>query len=108
MIRVGTRGSPLALAQARWVAERIGDDTTLVTITTAGDRGANLLDKSQWVAELEHALLEGLDGGVAGIGHMRMYSRLARADGRGAAAPADRFVIGERAAGARIDAAQRQ
>jgi hydroxymethylbilane synthase len=58
LIRIGTRGSALALAQARWVAERIAGDTTLVTITTAGDRGANLLDKSQWVAELEHALLE--------------------------------------------------
>ena len=59
MIRIGTRGSALALAQARWVAERIAADTTLVKITTAGDRGANLLDKSQWVTELEHALLEG-------------------------------------------------
>lgn len=59
MIRIGTRGSALALAQARWVGERIVGETTLVTITTAGDRGANLLDKSQWVAELEHALLEG-------------------------------------------------
>jgi hydroxymethylbilane synthase len=59
LIRIGTRGSALAMAQARWVAELIADDDTeLQTITTAGDRGASLEDKSQWVAELELALLE--------------------------------------------------
>ena len=58
MIRLGTRGSALALAQARWVAERIEDDTELVTITTAGDRGSTAGDKSRWVSELERALLE--------------------------------------------------
>jgi hydroxymethylbilane synthase len=58
LIRIGTRGSALALAQARWVAERIASEATLVTVTTSGDRGANLADKSQWVSELEQALLE--------------------------------------------------
>jgi hydroxymethylbilane synthase len=59
LIRIGTRGSALAVAQARWIAELItDDDTELQTITTAGDRGASLQDKSQWVAELELALLE--------------------------------------------------
>ena len=57
MIRIGTRGSALALAQARWVAERIAGQTELVTITTAGDRGAAKEDKSRWVSELERALL---------------------------------------------------
>jgi hydroxymethylbilane synthase len=59
LIRIGTRGSALALAQARWVAERIPQDTTLHTITTAGDRGETHADKSEWVSELEQALLEG-------------------------------------------------
>jgi hydroxymethylbilane synthase len=59
MIRVGTRGSTLALAQARWVTERLGGATELVTITAAGDRGVAVGDKSRWVSELEHALLEG-------------------------------------------------
>lgn len=59
MIRIGTRGSALALAQARWAAELIADDTEVMTIATAGDRRANLDDKSQWVAELEQALLDG-------------------------------------------------
>jgi hydroxymethylbilane synthase len=58
MIRVGTRGSTLALAQARWVADRLDDDVEVVTITAAGDLGADVGDKSRWVSELERALLE--------------------------------------------------
>jgi hydroxymethylbilane synthase len=58
VIRIGTRGSALALAQANWVASRIGD-AELVTITTSGDRGENISDKSRWTSELERALLEG-------------------------------------------------
>jgi hydroxymethylbilane synthase len=58
LIRIGTRGSALALAQARWVAERIGEQTSLVTITTAGDRGEDASDKSRWVSALERALLD--------------------------------------------------
>jgi hydroxymethylbilane synthase len=54
LIRVGTRGSALALAQARWVAERIGSEAELVTITAEGPVG----DKSRWVSELERALLD--------------------------------------------------
>ncbi|MBV8432135.1 MAG: hydroxymethylbilane synthase [Solirubrobacterales bacterium] len=60
MIRIGTRGSALALAQAGWVAERLQDGAELITITTAGDRNrADAGDKSRWIAELEQALLEG-------------------------------------------------
>jgi hydroxymethylbilane synthase len=59
LIRIGTRGSALALAQARSVAERLGGATELVSITTLGDRGAAQADKSRWVSALEQALLEG-------------------------------------------------
>jgi hydroxymethylbilane synthase len=60
LICIGTRGSTLALAQARWVAERLGDDAELVTITTSGDRdSAGADDKSRWTNELEQALLAG-------------------------------------------------
>lgn len=59
MIRVGTRASALALAQAQWVAARLGDEAQLVPITTAGDRGATSEDKSRWVSELERRLLDG-------------------------------------------------
>jgi hydroxymethylbilane synthase len=58
LIRIGTRGSALALAQARWVAERFEEETELVTVTTSGDRSAAVGDKSRWVSELELALLE--------------------------------------------------
>ena len=52
-MRIGTRGSALALAQAAWVAERLGADSELVTITTSGDRDAARGDKSRWVSELD-------------------------------------------------------
>jgi hydroxymethylbilane synthase len=57
-LRLGTRGSALALAQAGWVAEALGG-AELVTLTTSGDRGVGPGDKSRWVAELEAALLAG-------------------------------------------------
>ncbi len=58
-MRIGTRGSALALAQAQAVAALLGDDAEIVEITTSGDRGAALNDKSRWVSELERALLDG-------------------------------------------------
>jgi hydroxymethylbilane synthase len=61
-MRIGTRGSALAVAQAEWVADRLqraGQTTEVVTITTLGDRGAAVEDKSRWVSELERALLDG-------------------------------------------------
>ena len=58
-MRIGTRGSALALAQAGWVAQRLGADAEIVTITTVGDRGAEIGDKSRWVSELERALSDG-------------------------------------------------
>ena len=57
-MRIGTRGSPLALTQAEFVARRLGG-AEIVTITTLGDRGAEIEDKSRWVSELERALLDG-------------------------------------------------
>ena len=58
MIRLGTRGSALALAQARLVAERLPDEVEIVPITTSGDRRVSP-DKSRFVKELEEALLAG-------------------------------------------------
>jgi hydroxymethylbilane synthase len=55
VIRLGTRGSALALAQARWVAERLEDDVELVEISTQGAVG----DKSRFVKAIEEALLAG-------------------------------------------------
>jgi hydroxymethylbilane synthase len=62
-VRVGTRGSALALAQAGTVAALLGPDVELVTVTTSGDRssaaGGPVNDKERWVKELELALLAG-------------------------------------------------
>ncbi len=72
MIRLGTRGSALALAQANWVAERLPDEVEIVPIRTSGDeKGSDPLsvhdsrgltpsaDKSRFVKEIEEALLVG-------------------------------------------------
>jgi hydroxymethylbilane synthase len=63
-LRIGTRRSALALAQAREVASLIQATTPdvaveLVEITTAGDRSAPAGDKRRWVAEIEDQLLAG-------------------------------------------------
>jgi len=75
VIRLGTRGSALALAQANWVAERLPGEVELVPIKTSGDesprlkgsdplsvrdsRGLTPPDKSRFVKEIEEALLSG-------------------------------------------------
>jgi hydroxymethylbilane synthase len=68
-MRVGTRGSALALAQARLVTQRIAPNSIgaggleVVVVNTSGDAPRTGErpggDKSRWVAELEHALLAG-------------------------------------------------
>jgi hydroxymethylbilane synthase len=58
-VRIATRGSALALAQARWVAEQLPGDASLVEIVTSGDRRRAVDDKREWILELEDALLAG-------------------------------------------------
>ena len=53
-LRLATRGSALALTQARWVADRLGD-AELVTATSDGEPG----DKSRFVRGVERLLLAG-------------------------------------------------
>jgi hydroxymethylbilane synthase len=57
-VRLGTRGSALALAQAREVAAALGG-AEIVTITTSGDRDRARNDKERWVREIDAALLRG-------------------------------------------------
>jgi hydroxymethylbilane synthase len=57
-LRVGTRGSALALAQARWVAERV-EGAEIVEIATSGDQSRGVGDKSRWVDAIEAALVAG-------------------------------------------------
>ena len=56
MIRIGTRGSALAVAQAEWVAARLPGDCELIRIATTGTEPN---DKSRWTSALERALVEG-------------------------------------------------
>jgi hydroxymethylbilane synthase len=61
-LRLGTRGSSLALAQSALVArslETLGEQVELVEIVTSGDRARALGDKGRFVKEIEQALLEG-------------------------------------------------
>jgi hydroxymethylbilane synthase len=59
-MRIGTRRSALALAQAELVAGMLpGAEPEIVPIVTGGDTGAVARDKSRWVAELERALIDG-------------------------------------------------
>ena len=69
---LGTRGSPLAMAQAKKVASAIevanrwaAGDVEIVTITTSGDRIqdrplADIGGKALWTKELDKALLDGV------------------------------------------------
>ena len=61
-LRLGTRGSALARAQTATVADVLraaGVEVEIVIVTTLGDRGAAVVDKSRWVSELERALDDG-------------------------------------------------
>jgi hydroxymethylbilane synthase len=57
-LRIGTRGSALALAQARWVAARL-PEAEIVEIRTSGDDARAVGDKSRWVDTIEAALVAG-------------------------------------------------
>lgn len=63
---IGTRGSALALAQAEWVAARLGSlgaRTSIVTVRTSGDRTQTdpsmMRGRGAFVKELERALVGG-------------------------------------------------
>jgi hydroxymethylbilane synthase len=63
-LRLGTRGSALALAQAKLVAKLLGG-AEIVPIKTSGDRGEAGGDKARFVRAIEQALLIGeVDLGV--------------------------------------------
>jgi hydroxymethylbilane synthase len=59
MVRLATRGSALALAQAQLIADVLDDDVELVEVKTSGDARRAVGDKSRWVKEIEEALLDG-------------------------------------------------
>src|SRR5208282_2821670 len=68
LVRIGSRGSPLALWQANWVKARLNDhgfSVEIEIIHTTCDRIQNMLlseaggTKALFVKEIEEALLEG-------------------------------------------------
>ncbi|HYB42053.1 MAG TPA: hydroxymethylbilane synthase [Candidatus Methylomirabilis sp.] len=78
-LRLGTRGSRLALAQTRWVAEAcaaLGVESEVILIRTSGDRLADVSlgefgGKALFVREIEEALLDGrVDAGVHSLKDM--------------------------------------
>ena len=109
-LRIGTRGSPLALAQARMVADALGalgHATEIVPITTTGDVVqdrplAEIGGKALWTKELDRALVEGrTDLSVHSMkdvetirpDSLAIAAMLPRAD------PRDRLIGAERIAG---------
>ena len=57
-LRLGTRGSPLALRQAAMVAAAIAGEVETVVLRTGGDLGSGT-DKRRWVDTIEAALADG-------------------------------------------------
>jgi hydroxymethylbilane synthase len=57
-VKLGTRGSALALVQAHAVADALGGGAEIVEITTSGDRGI-AGDKARWIDTIEDALESG-------------------------------------------------
>ncbi len=113
LLRVGTRGSRLALTQAEHAAELIrrpGIEVALVPITTAGDRDrtrpfGEIGERGVFVKELEEALLDGrIDVAVHSAKDMTstetaglaVGAYLARDDPRDALCGADRLAPGMR------------
>jgi hydroxymethylbilane synthase len=57
LLRLGTRGSPLALRQAELVAGALAGEVEIVVLRTGGDRGESG-DKRRWVDTIETALCD--------------------------------------------------
>jgi hydroxymethylbilane synthase len=116
MIRIGTRGSALALWQANEVARLLGGPTEIVTLKTTGDKRqdvslAAIGGKGLWVKELEEALLRGeIDLAVHSLKDVpsimpeefALAAFLERADPRDAWVQVDGKAIGELPDGARV------
>ncbi len=58
-MRLGTRGSALALAQARPLAEALGAEIVPIRVSGDAPAAAGPTDKSRWVDAIEDALLRG-------------------------------------------------
>jgi hydroxymethylbilane synthase len=120
LIRVGTRGSALAVAQTRWIAERIakaagGAEIELVEVTTHGDTSRASLSEiggeGVFAAALRESLLAGdcdvvvhslKDLPTAEHEGLRLGAVPKRADPRDALCARDGLTLAELPAGARV------
>lgn len=119
VIRVGTRGSALALAQTRQIAERLGAaadaDIEIVTVTTQGDTSRASLQQIGGTGVFAAALREALVAGECDVvvhslkdlptgehPELRLGAVPKRADARDALCARDGLTLAELPAGARI------
>lgn len=114
-LRIGTRGSALALAQTTMVANKLGSDVELVTISTEGDRSSQSLSTLGGTGVFASALREALMAGTCdAIVHSlkdlptAAYPGLViaaipkRADARDALCARDELTVDTLPAGARV------
>ncbi len=117
-LRLGTRGSALAMAQSGTVADRmraLGAEVELVPVQTAGDASSAAIDQiggtGVFVAALREALLEGRvdlavhsykDLPTASADGLRIAAVPLREDPRDALVARDGLTLGELPSGARI------
>ena len=119
VIRVGTRGSALALAQTRQIAERLGAaadaDIEIVTVTTQGDTSRASLQQIGGTGVFAAALREALVAGDCDVvvhslkdlptgehPELRLGAVPKRADARDALCARDGLTLAELPEGARI------
>ena len=118
-LRLGTRASPLATTQSRWVADRLpprnGRPVDLVTISTEGDRStaplASMGGTGVFVSALREALLDGQvdfavhslkDIPTAAAEGITLAAVPARQDPRDVLVARDGLTLGELPVGSRI------
>ncbi|GAA4067849.1 hydroxymethylbilane synthase [Agromyces indicus] len=119
VIRVGTRGSALALAQTRQIAERLGAaadaDIEIVTVTTQGDTSRASLQQIGGTGVFAAALREALVAGECDVvvhslkdlptgehPDLRLGAVPKRADARDSLCARDGLALADLPAGARI------
>ncbi|WP_353828726.1 hydroxymethylbilane synthase [Agromyces sp. SYSU T0242] len=119
VIRVGTRGSALALAQTRQIAERLGKaadvDIEIVTVTTQGDTSRASLQSIGGTGVFAAALRESLIAGECDVivhslkdlptadhPQLRLAAVPKRADSRDALCARDGMALADLPEGARI------
>ena len=99
LMRIGTRGSALALAQASWVAALLGGARGRRARARRATTAARAGDKARWVDEIEEALLAG-EVDLAVHSAKDVPGELRRGHARSSARPTARRIRGDGSIGA--------